>query len=95
MIAWLKKYLTNSWMNETNYLAAMAHVGWAALIVLSAAIFTNSNITRLWEVSAVLIVFAGLKEYVYDANFEIPKQTWKDNTQDFSGTSVGSRSRGS
>lgn len=82
---WLAKYLTNEWMNETSFLAPMAHIGWAALIVLSVALLTSTNLKICAVVSAGLVVFAGLKEYVYDANFELPKQTFKDNTEDFVG----------
>jgi hypothetical protein len=83
--AWLSKYLTNEWMNEVSFLAPMAHIGWAALIVLATAILSGSNVKACGYASAGLTLFAALKEYVYDANFEIPKQTFRDNTEDFAG----------
>ena len=78
----IKAALTNKWMSDVTYLAAMAHVGWACLIVLTAYILhPSAAITTALGV----MIFAALKEYVYDANFEIPKQTARDNTQDFLG----------
>lgn len=81
----LRALLTNSWMNSVTYLAAMAHIGWAALIVLATAVLSNVHIATCAYVSGGMIVFGLVKEYVYDANFEIPRQTWKNNTGDFAG----------
>lgn len=82
---WLAKYLTNEWMNEVSFLAPVAHVGWAALIVLATALLSGSSVKICGFVSAALTLFAAVKEYVYDANFEIPKQTFRNNTEDFAG----------
>ena len=82
---WFKIKLTNSWMNSVIYLAAMAHVGWAALLLLSVHILSaRSTRADAWA-SGALLVFAVMKEFVYDANFEIPKQSFKDNAEDFLG----------
>ncbi len=81
----LKALLTNTWMNSVTYLAAMAHIGWAALILVSVAFVSNTSLATCAYASVGLVVFAAIKEYGYDANFELPKQTWKDNTQDFAG----------
>lgn len=80
---WLTTH--SDFMNEVNYLAAMGHIGWACLIVLSTALMTSCNMRWCLGISAGMTIFAGCKEYLYDANFERPKQTFKDNTQDFVG----------
>jgi hypothetical protein len=82
-------WLRNSWMNDATYLAAMAHIAWACLIVLAADVLSRD--ARAWErgVTLTLVLFAALKEYVYDAHFEEPPQTWRDNTQDFVGYCCG------
>jgi hypothetical protein len=87
LIAWAKARLTNSWMLDVQYLAAMAHSGWAALIVLSAARFLDLKLTA--GVSGGLVAFAAVKEFVYDANFEVPRQTSKDDWEDFLGYLAG------
>jgi hypothetical protein len=73
-------------MNDTTYLAAMAHIGWACLVILATALLSSLSSHRACiYASAVVTGFAFLKEYVYDAHFELPKQTFRDNTQDFCG----------
>jgi hypothetical protein len=87
MTIWQKiqALLTNSWMNSVQYLAAMAHIGWAALIVLSVAMFSDQSYVWTGIFSGVLIVLAACKEFLYDANYELPKQTSADNWEDFFG----------
>lgn len=85
----LKALLTNTWMNNVDYLAAMAHVGWACLIILGTALIASLNVHWMVGMSIGMVLFAGLKEYVYDANFELPKQTFADNTEDFVAYVVG------
>jgi hypothetical protein len=80
---WLTAH--SDFMNEVTYLAAMAHVGWACLIVLSAALFSALDMHWCIGVSIGMIVFGALKEYVYDAHFERPHQTFWMNTGDFIG----------
>jgi hypothetical protein len=76
--------LTNSWMNSPIYLAAMAHIGWATLLILSCSMFLH---THRWILLAsfFLTLFAAIKEFWYDARYELPPQTTKDNVQDFLG----------
>jgi hypothetical protein len=87
MWAKIKEWLTthSDFMNEVGFLATMGHIGWACLITLSAALLSNLNMHVCEGVSGGLIGLAAIKEYVYDANFERPVQTWKDNTEDFVG----------
>jgi hypothetical protein len=89
LVAWLKAKLTNSWMNNPEYGFFMAHSGWAFALLVSAAYLSHTNIRLLEWVTAGGFLAAALKEYVYDALFEVPKQTFTDNTEDFVGYLVG------
>jgi len=87
ILGWLKAKLTNSWMNNANYLAAMAHSGWAGLILGIVVLFTIPGLPDLKLVGAftglLLIGWAAPKEFIYDANYEVPEQTFADNMSDF------------
>lgn len=67
-------------MNNTNYLAAMAHIGWAAF--LTALVNGHAN-PALYPFLTTAVVLAGLKEFWFDARYELPKQTAWDNWSDF------------
>lgn len=83
--------LKNRWMNDANVLAQFAHVGWTFAIVSNVG-WLFGNAPCLYT-AVGLALYAVVKEWVYDANFEIPAQTWKDNLLDMSmlwlGTSLG------
>jgi hypothetical protein len=87
MWAKIKEWLTthSDFMNSVTFLAAMAHVGWACLIILSTALISSSNMHWCIGVSAFMFVFAAIKEFWYDMMFERPKQTWLDGIGDFVG----------
>jgi hypothetical protein len=87
--AWLKSKLTNTWMNNMDYGWFMAHSGWALSIFLTTALVSHESRAVLGWLSLGGVAAAALKEYVYDANFEIPKQTFADNTKDFLGYCAG------
>lgn len=78
----LKSAFTNTWMNDVTYLSAMAHSGWGALIVVSTALFSAAFKVRL-GITGGLVLYALVKEFAYDANFEVPKQSFWDNLEDF------------
>lgn len=80
----LKELLTNSWMNNANVLAQIGHVLFGYALMLTVAYFSNTSFMYLGIFAGALIVYAALKEFWYDANYELPKQTWKDNLLDFS-----------
>jgi hypothetical protein len=79
---WLTEH--SDFMNEVDFLAAMAHVGWAYGIILT-AMFLSGSFRLTEETSIGLILFAAGKEFIYDARWERPPQTFKDNAQDFCG----------
>lgn len=81
--------LTNSWMNDPAYLAQAAHACGAAFYVAAFALLLGRPVPLLgaWLVGVAL---AALKEFVYDARFELPKQTARDNATDFVFYVVGS-----
>lgn len=93
IFAWLKAHLTNSWMASGEFDAAMAHIGWACLITLATLIvafashspFPRAALPACGWCSGALIIFALVKEYLYDANFEEPKQSFAENTRDVLG----------
>jgi multisubunit Na+/H+ antiporter MnhB subunit len=79
--------LTNKWMNDPTYLAQAAHLLGAYSVMITAGHFWG-------HVGCIIaaIVFTALtavKEFWYDANYEIPKQTNFDNILDFSMYAVG------
>lgn len=86
-MSWLTNILTNKWMNDPNFLAQSAHFfGSYAAMLTAEALWghTGSIITGI-----VFMLAAALKEFWYDANYELPKQTAFDNILDFSFYGVG------
>jgi hypothetical protein len=74
-------------MNSPVFLAAMAHIGWAALLVLATSVFASPGVCA--DVTLALVVYAALKEFWWDPSYELPKQTTKDNVGDFLGYVAG------
>jgi hypothetical protein len=62
------------------FIAFNAHWGFA----FAAMVFVH----KLWFLPVALIV-ASLKEFWFDANYEVPKQTPLDNWSDFAGYTFG------
>jgi uncharacterized membrane protein YedE/YeeE len=60
-----------------------------AHILLSIALLTSVHLAWMGYATAGGVVAAALKEYWYDATYELPKQTFKDNTEDFLGYCAG------
>ena len=71
----------NSFMNDANYLAQVSHLFSAYAIVLTAGFFWGKLATAL--VFAVGMILVSFKEFWYDANYEVPKQTPINNWMDF------------
>ena len=80
----LGSILTNTWMNNVTYLATMAHIGCIAAVVLGLARFIHTP-RYMTIMSAIFVVAAAIKEFWYDARYELPPQSTKDNVQDFVG----------
>lgn len=78
----------NTWMNDANVLAQIGHALGGFSIIALATIFWGFA-PAWWIAWTMLIAYAGIKEYVYDANYELPKQTFADNTTDFIFYQVG------
>jgi hypothetical protein len=78
----------NTWMNNPQYLAQVGHfLGGASLMMLTTMF--SWNLLCLWATFGVGLLVAGVKEFWYDANYELPKQSWKDNLMDFSFYALG------
>jgi hypothetical protein len=71
----------NRWMANPDFVASCAHVlaGYAAIMTARAFWPREIPIT-----AALFVSYAAWKEFWYDARYELPKQTWKDNLLDFS-----------
>jgi hypothetical protein len=81
--------LQNSWMNSVDFLAAMAHALFGCLLAVTLAFFTGGYLASLIGAGA-LVLASGVKEFWYDANYELPPQTAADNWTDFAFYQVGS-----
>ncbi len=80
----IKELLTNEWMNSSIVLAQIAHVLFSYATVMTVAYFTGTSLLALGITAAVVVAYAAVKEFWYDANFELPVQTAFDNWLDFS-----------
>jgi 1,4-dihydroxy-2-naphthoate octaprenyltransferase len=66
------------------WIAANAHVWFAAF-----AVTIGLRHVPWWLLVPVALALAALKEFVFDAQREVPKQTFKDNLTDFAGYVLG------
>jgi hypothetical protein len=82
MWKWLNTVIATNTFSEHA-----AHIlgGYAAVLTV---LFLPLNWVSKWWYPG-FVVAAALKEYVYDANFETPHQTFVMNTADFLGYCVG------
>jgi hypothetical protein len=80
-------WLNNSWMNNPNYLAQVGHVLFAYSLILTLGFYSGH--LACYIALGVGIPIAALKEFWYDADYELPKQTAWDNILDFSMYVVG------
>jgi hypothetical protein len=80
--------LTNKWMNNTQYLAQVGHTLGGYGVIITAAYWSRSLLPLL-IVTAVGVVAAAVKEFIYDKRFELPRQTNLDDITDFSFYMVG------
>lgn len=86
---WLSKYLANSWMNNTFFLAQAAHTLLGYSIMTTVAYFSNTSPLYLGIFGGLFLTYAMIKEFVYDKNFETPKQTNTDGWTDFAFLCLG------
>ena len=83
------KYLTNSWMTNDFFIGFMAHLLGSVSLLLTVALLSKLEMGAILIASAAMLFAAAIKEFVYDLNFEIPKQTLKDSALDFVGYCAG------
>lgn len=76
----------NAWMNNPNVLAQFGHAGVSYAILLTIDRFHPS---WFWYAAAGMMLWATLKEFWYDANYETPKQSFRNNLTDFSFYGLG------
>ena len=76
----------NSWMASQRFDTQCAHV----LAGMTAMLFVREHWPRHRRLMALIFVTsAAIKEFFYDSRYELPRQTWEDNTLDFSMYCVG------
>jgi hypothetical protein len=76
----------NTWMNNPNVLAQFGHAGIPYGLLLTLDKFHSP---LFWPVAIGIMVFALVKEFWYDAKYELPKQTFITNLIDFSFYALG------
>ena len=64
----------------------LANVGHATVPYSIIATFPRYR----WYILAIVAAYAAWKEYYFDARYEVPKQSFWDNTEDFIGYLAGS-----
>jgi len=70
-----------------TFIAQNAHCWFAFSVLVTLHLgFIDSSI---WLFIAPLLGFAALKEFWFDATYEMPKQTFEDNMLDFGGYALG------
>lgn len=88
----LKSLLKNKWMTNTTFITQAAHALLTAFAIIVCAYFTKGIVPPLIA-AGVAFVYAVVKEFIYDANEEVPVQTSFDNWLDFTflclGTAIG------
>jgi hypothetical protein len=79
--SWLSWLTDNSWMNNPDVLAQFGHAGipYGALLTMD-----KFHSHLFYPIGLGVIAYAAVKEFWYDANYETPKQSFKDNMTDFS-----------
>lgn len=78
----------NTFMNNPQYLAQVGHSLGGCLVITLVALFTGSMAVCLAAL-VVGLALAALKEFWYDANYELPVQTPADNWMDFGFYALG------
>jgi len=71
----------NTWMNNPDFLAAAAHLFGALAIIMIAyrALGKKGGLVS----TGLFIIYALIKEFWWDMNYELPKQTFGDAFLDF------------
>jgi hypothetical protein len=75
-------------MNNPEYLAQVGHTLGGCLAIVTAALFGGMH--AVWIALPIVAAAAAIKEFWYDATYELPKQTFKDNLIDFLFYELGS-----
>lgn len=73
--------LTNKWMNDPQYLAQIGHTLGGAWLLALPCFFLGHQVWH-WAWLGIF-AYAAVKEFFYDARYEVPKQTFGDNLMDF------------
>ena len=78
----------NKWMNDPQFLAQIGHfLGGGSIVILVVIFFGYAALP--WAMLGILVA-AAVKEFFYDARWELPKQTFVMNLTDFAFYQLGS-----
>lgn len=75
-------------MNNPQYLAQVGHTLGGCLAIVVTALFGGMHAAFI--AMPIVAIAAALKEFWYDAKYELPKQYFKDNLMDFVFYELGS-----
>lgn len=78
--------LSNSWMTNINVIAQFAHSGVSYGILLTLGRYHPALVLYA---GLGIVAYAAVKEFYYDARFEIPPQSFMNNLTDFIFYNVG------
>ncbi len=79
----------NAWMTSFDFITQAAHTSLGANVVMLAIVFGHSAAAVLATALAFVLGYAAPKEFWYDALYELPAQTSRDNWTDFAFLTLG------
>lgn len=77
----LHRYFENTWMCNPRFLSISAHIWFGCSLI--EAVWIHWGVGKAWIALLVLALCAAAKEFWFDATFELPKQTGRDNWEGF------------
>jgi len=77
----LYRYFSNTWMCDPRFLSVSAHTWFGCSLVFIVAARIGPG--AAWLTLPILACCAAVKEFIYDAHFEIPQQTTRDGWEGF------------
>jgi len=78
-----------AWMSNTQVLASGCHFLISSYPLVLAYLLFGASLHVLEYMSVGIVLFGLVKEFWYDANYEVPHQTFQMNLQDFLGYCAG------
>jgi hypothetical protein len=77
-------------MTSFDFITQAAHASLGGNVVMLAIVFTDGDRNKVLAVAlAFVLAYAAPKEFLYDALYELPAQTPKENWTDFAFLTLG------